>query len=88
MTFVTVSNIFKKQQEGFFLKDVSFSIEQFQKIAVAGETGSGKSTLFKIIAGLIQPNSGEVYFENERVLGPEEKLLPGHSAYCILIATI
>jgi ABC-type sulfate/molybdate transport systems ATPase subunit len=84
MTLVKVFNIFKKQQEGFFLKDVSFSIEQFQKIAVAGETGSGKSTLFKIIAGLIQPNSGEVYFENERVLGPEEKLLPGHGAIAYL----
>jgi ABC-type sugar transport system ATPase subunit len=84
MTLLRVSNIVKKQQEGFFLRNVSFSVERSQKIAVAGETGSGKSTLLKIVAGLIQPDAGEVYFESERVLGPAEKLLPGHPAIAYL----
>jgi ABC-type sulfate/molybdate transport systems ATPase subunit len=37
-----------------------------------------------VIAGLIQPDEGEVLFEGERVLGPDEKLLPGHSRIAYL----
>jgi ABC-type Fe3+/spermidine/putrescine transport system ATPase subunit len=74
-----------KQREGkFVLKDISFSQQEFQKIAIAGETGSGKSTLLKIIAGLEQPDVGEVLFLNERVQGPDEKLVPGNSAIAYL----
>lgn len=78
MSLFTVRGISKHTGDDFVLKDIHFSQEKFQKIAIAGETGSGKSTLLKIIAGFIQPEAGEVLFENERVLGPEEKLIPGH----------
>jgi ABC-type sulfate/molybdate transport systems ATPase subunit len=44
------------------------------------QSGSGKSTLLKMLFGLISPESGEVRFKNERVWGPEEKLIPGHDA--------
>ena len=78
MNFLSISSINKKAEKDFLLKDVTFTQQKFKKIAIAGETGSGKSTLLKIIAGLVQPDTGEVLFENERVLGPEEKLIPGH----------
>jgi ABC-type sugar transport system ATPase subunit len=57
---------------------ITFTQRQFQKIAVAGETGSGKSTLLKAIGGLVQPNEGEIRFEGKKVLGPLERLIPGH----------
>jgi ABC-type sugar transport system ATPase subunit len=78
MALLKVSKVGKLQGESFILKDISFTQEQFQKIAVVGESGSGKSTLLKIIGGLIQPDSGKVLFENKRVEGPNEKLIPGH----------
>jgi ABC-type sugar transport system ATPase subunit len=78
MNFLNISAISKKEGDEFVLNDITFTQQRFQKIAIAGETGSGKSTLLKIIAGLVQPSAGEVLFENERVLGPEEKLIPGH----------
>jgi len=58
--------------------DITLSLQRFQKLAIAGETGSGKSTLMKIIGGLAQPMSGRVLFEEVKVDGPEEKLIPGH----------
>jgi len=78
MSFLTVTGINKQVEGNFVLKNISFTQQKLQKIAIAGETGSGKSTLLKIIAGLIQPGSGEVLFEQQKVLGPEEKLIPGH----------
>lgn len=78
MDFLIISGISKQLENIFTLKDVTFTQQRLQKIAIAGETGSGKSTLLKIMAGLVQPDAGKVLFENEKVLGPEEKLIPGH----------
>jgi ABC-type sugar transport system ATPase subunit len=84
MALLTVSGITKKEKENYTVKDVSFTQQTLQKIAIAGETGSGKTTLLKMIAGLIQPDAGEILFQQERVVGPYEKLLPGHPAIAYL----
>ncbi|WP_114777397.1 ABC transporter ATP-binding protein [Botryobacter ruber] len=78
MSLLTVSGISVKENSKFALQDVTFSQEPFQKIAIAGETGSGKSTLLQTIAGLVEPTAGEVLFNNKKVIGPVEKLVPGH----------
>jgi ABC-type Fe3+/spermidine/putrescine transport system ATPase subunit len=78
MSFLSVQAVSKQLGESFVVKDVSFTLQQFQKIAIAGETGSGKSTLLKIIAGLVQRDAGEVLFQTQKVRGPEEKLMAGH----------
>lgn len=49
-----------------------------KNIGIVGETGSGKSSLLRLIAGLEQADQGTVFFKNERVLGANEKLIPGH----------
>jgi iron(III) transport system ATP-binding protein len=53
-------------------------------MAVAGETGSGKTSLLKTIAGLTQSAQGTVLFEGQRVSGPLEKLIPGHPGIAYL----
>ncbi len=78
MYFLNVSNIYKQEGAGIVLRGVSFTQQKNQKIALVGASGSGKSTLLKIIAGLTRPDAGEVLFEQKRVEGPHEKLLPGH----------
>ena len=84
MALLTVSGISKKENGKFIVNDINFTQEPFQKIAIAGETGSGKTTLLKMIAGLVQPDAGEIIFENKRVLGPYEKLIPGHRGIAYL----
>ncbi len=44
------------------LNDVNLRIEAGQKIAVVGRTGSGKSTLGKLLIGLYQPTFGRIYY--------------------------
>ncbi|MBO9565745.1 MAG: ABC transporter ATP-binding protein [Niastella sp.] len=78
MHLLNVSGISKKDERGFELKRISFTQQKFQKIAIAGETGSGKSTLMKIIAGLTEPDAGQVLFEGKKIIGPADKLIPGH----------
>lgn len=84
MALLTVTGIGKKENDVFTVKDIHFTQQAGQKIAIAGETGSGKTTLLKMIAGLLQPDEGVIYFENERVLGPFEKLIPGHPSITYL----
>ncbi len=78
MRLLQVSHLFRSINETVVLQDIHFSYSTFRRLAVSGETGSGKTTLLKMIAGLLQPDAGAVLFEEGRVLGPEEKLLPGH----------
>ena len=42
------------------LKNISFHIESMEKVTVVGRTGVGKSTLFKLIMGLIKPSMGNI----------------------------
>jgi ABC-type Fe3+/spermidine/putrescine transport system ATPase subunit len=78
MALLEVKNISKQQQNRVIVDNISFQQHSLQKIAIAGESGSGKTTLLKIITGHAQPTSGTILFNGERVIGPEEKLLPGH----------
>jgi len=78
MAFLSVEGLRKQNREIHSVRDISFKLDTFQKMAIAGETGSGKSSLLKMMAGLMQPDAGSIYFEGKRVLGPEEKLMPGH----------
>lgn len=66
------------------VKSLSFKQLVGEKLAIAGETGSGKTTLLKMISGLVQPDSGKILLQGERVLGPLEKLIPGHSRIAYL----
>ncbi len=57
---------------------IDLTIREGEFIAIIGESGSGKSTLLKLIFGSLAPDEGSVFFRDKRVLGPHEKLIPGH----------
>ena len=78
MAFLKVAGISKTEGDIKVLHKINFTEKKHQKIAIAGETGSGKSSLLKIIAGLMQADQGEVLFEGKKVEGPNEKLVAGH----------
>ena len=49
------------------LSDMHIELEQGEVHAVVGENGAGKSTLMKVLAGVYQPTSGKIYFNEEEV---------------------
>ena len=49
-----------RYDSGFALSDVSFSLQEGERIAIVGPNGAGKSTLLKIIAGVQKQTAGEI----------------------------
>ncbi len=84
MSFLTVTHLSRQEKENLVVNNISFEQEAFQKIAIAGATGSGKTSLLKMVAGLMQPTSGEIYFHNEKVIGPLDQLIPHHPGIAYL----
>ena len=61
--------------EKVVLRDVSFTLLPGHTKLILGASGSGKSTILKLILGLLRPDAGEVYMGGERVDQMEEREL-------------
>lgn len=57
----------------FFLKDITFSIDEGKTYALLGLNGSGKTTIIKMICGLLKVNSGNVFVGDKDILTLSEK---------------
>ena len=84
MDLLTVAGLGLLERGHSVLEHISFSQQPGQKLALAGESGTGKSSLLQVIAGLIQPSAGEVRVSGRRVRGPAETLVPGHPGVAYL----
>ncbi|WP_201985471.1 ABC transporter ATP-binding protein [Hymenobacter rubidus] len=84
MELLKVAGIGLVEHGKVVLEHISFGQPAHRKLALAGESGTGKSTLLQIIAGLIQPSAGEVRISGDRVRGPRETLVPGHPGVAYL----
>ena len=57
------------------LKNVSFSVQKGEYVAIVGESGSGKTTLLNMIGALDTPDSGKVWIDGRDIFAMEEKKL-------------
>lgn len=60
MNYLTVERLSKTYGEKLLFDDITFGLEKGQKSALIAKNGTGKSTLLNIIAGLEQPDAGQV----------------------------
>lgn len=58
----------------WILKDISFGIEEGERVAIEGPSGCGKSTLSAILAGYLKPTAGQVLFDGHPL--PEKGYCP------------
>jgi ATP-binding cassette subfamily F protein uup len=65
MHYASVENISKSFGVRTLFKNITFHIEEGDKIALVARNGSGKSTLMKMISGLDQPDNGKVWVHKE-----------------------
>ncbi|PWH86320.1 ABC transporter ATP-binding protein [Brumimicrobium oceani] len=74
-----VENIaYSYTNKNFVFKSVSFNLSPGEVISIVGPSGTGKSTLLKCIAGLIQLDEGKVLIEGSQVPEAKNMLIPGH----------
>ena len=59
------------------INSVGFTLAKGQNLALIGESGCGKSTLLKLIYGLYDLDQGEIFWNENQVLGPKFHLVPG-----------
>ncbi|MCK4661244.1 MAG: LPS export ABC transporter ATP-binding protein [Bacteroidales bacterium] len=57
-------NLVKKYRNRIVVNNVSIEVEQGEIVGLLGPNGAGKTTSFYMIVGLIQPNSGKIYFDD------------------------
>jgi lipopolysaccharide export system ATP-binding protein len=60
-------NLVKRYRTRTVVKDVSFEVEQGEIAGLLGPNGAGKTTSFYMIVGLITPNSGKIYLDDEEI---------------------
>jgi nitrate/nitrite transport system ATP-binding protein len=52
------------------LRDINLAIDENEFVCVVGRSGSGKTTLISLIAGLLEPDRGEILLEGQPIQGP------------------
>ena len=72
MAVLEVRNLKKKFGNTTVLKDVSFSLEEGQVLAIIGSSGSGKTTLLRCLNFLETPDSGEILVRGKQLLSQSE----------------
>ena len=60
-------NLIKKYKQRTVVNDVSFSVSQGEIVGLLGPNGAGKTTSFYMIVGLIKPNEGTIFLDDEDI---------------------
>jgi branched-chain amino acid transport system ATP-binding protein len=69
MAMLEVKNIHSYYGNIHALKGISITVEENEIVTLIGGNGAGKTTTLRTISGLLQPRSGEIFFEGELISG-------------------
>lgn len=67
MALIELKQVSYRAGDQEILQDVSFAVEEGDYLTLTGPSGSGKSTTLKLIAGLISPTKGEIFYKEENL---------------------
>jgi nitrate/nitrite transport system ATP-binding protein len=74
MAFLKLDNVSKgfgpPERRTEVLRDIDLDVDEGEFVAIVGYSGAGKTTLISLIAGLLQPDEGEVWLNDRPVRGP------------------
>ena len=69
MSLLTVTNATKTFGGVAAVKNISLDVEAGEILGIMGPNGSGKTTLFNLVSGALTPDTGEIFFQDERIDG-------------------
>lgn len=64
---LSTKKLVKKYKSRTVVKGVSVEVSQGEIVGLLGPNGAGKTTTFYMIVGLVQPNSGEIFLDNQNI---------------------
>ena len=67
MSLIKLENVNYKYEDSTALTDITFEINQGESIGLEGDNGCGKTTLIKLLNGLIFPDSGSYFFDDKEI---------------------
>ena len=67
MTYLKLQNIHMKYQNEYIINDLNLNVEHGELLILLGSSGCGKTTLLKIIAGLINPEQGKITIKDQDI---------------------
>ena len=70
MGMMEFKNVSKSYGESPVLKDITLSVEEGEFLVLLGFSGTGKTTLINLMAGLEMPTSGEITFKDKLISEP------------------
>ena len=74
MSYLVIDQLTKSYQDKAILNGVSLSVEKGEFVSILGESGSGKTTMLKILSGLVDQDSGTIRLEDRDIsLLPTQK---------------
>lgn len=73
MALLEIKNLYKNYGEKQVLNNITLTVPRGKIIGLLGKNGTGKTTLIKLINGLLTPTEGEIIFEGKKI-GPQSKL--------------
>ncbi len=69
---ISVRNVTAGYGDVIVINDVSFDVFAGEVVSILGRSGCGKTTLFKVMIGLLRPWSGEVFIDGEKMVPVED----------------
>ena len=77
---ITLKSLAKKYNNCVILADLSLGIERYSNHALIGQNGSGKSTILKVLVGLIEKDAGIAYINGKDIStrGRETRMVTGY----------
>jgi len=70
---IKLKSISKRYGHQTVLDNINFSAKENEFVSIIGKSGVGKTTLLSILAGMVKPDSGKIFFQNQDITGYNEE---------------
>ena len=71
---ITLENVSKRFEDVWAVNNVSLTMHEGSVFGLIGTNGAGKTTMMRMIAGIIHPDSGEILIDGKKVFDQEKAI--------------